>query len=129
VDRLPLADKTPKDQKKGIGARILHRLANTARMYGFDEITATGEKSRDPKTGELRSVGHYAFARLGFDADIPAQTPPRPFDLAECTRISELLITEEGRKFWLEAGVIVPHMTFDLTQGSKSWETLSARLG
>ena len=127
--RFEFANCEVKEPKKGAGARILHRLATVAQHYGFQEITATGEQLRDPKTGKLKSVGHYAFARLGFDADIPAETPPRPLALAEFTRVSELVASEDGREFWLESGVTVPHMTFDLAHGSKSWETLAARLG
>jgi hypothetical protein len=112
----------------GIGALILYRVARAAKEHGFDRLTGRGEKALDPQTGVRTSWGYYAFTRLGFDADIPGNTPPRPPGLAACTRISQLLHTEAGKEFWWEKGVEVASMEFDLNDSSPSWQTLQARL-
>jgi hypothetical protein len=114
--------------KQKTGAKILLKLAHAAKNRGFTRITGRGERAVDAQSGKLTSVGFYAFPRLGFDADIPLNTPARPAALAPCTRLSHLMATDAGRKFWLATGVEVPSMVFDLADNSLSWQTLNAFL-
>ncbi|HEV8069427.1 MAG TPA: hypothetical protein VGP76_16930 [Planctomycetaceae bacterium] len=114
--------------KHATGARILLKLALAAKSRGFARITARGERAVDRHTGELTSVGFYAFPRLGFDSDIPPETPARSGALAGCVRLSDLMATDAGRRFWLASGVEVPSMTLELSDNSMSWLTLTAFL-
>lgn len=58
------------------GAQILRKIALAAKHHGFATLTGKGERAVNAG-GELTSWGFYASPRMGFDAAIPAGTPPR----------------------------------------------------
>lgn len=113
-------------QQKGVGTIVLWQIAKATRALGFQTIEASAERAE--KDGKLTSFGHLVFPRLGFDADIPEATPARPAAVQGCIRLSQLLADPTGATFWDAEGVSIPEMMFDLTPGSLSWQTLSAKL-
>ena len=85
--RFELAQCIVRVPNRGAMAIILYRIAQAAKHYGFDRLTAEGEKHQCAHCGRMASWGYYAFPRSGFDADIPAATPARPPSLAGCARL------------------------------------------
>lgn len=113
---------------RGTGALILHRIATAASDHGFASLTGVGERAVDPTTGKLTSWGYYASPRHGFDAPIPPNAPARPAALAQCATVLELLAQPGGQQWWLQNGIQLPHIEFDLAPNSASWQTLLARI-
>ncbi len=101
---------------KGIGASILEQQVRAARDLGVDRIET--EANRGSSFG-----GYYAYARLGFDAELPP-------DIQAATgyrRLSELMATPQGAAWWKEHGRTFKGV-FDLSPGSYSRRTLDRYL-
>ena len=82
---------------------------------GVDRILATGKK------GTPKRDGSYVLPKMGFDGPIPrgllrVKLPP---SLSSAEKVSDLMKTEEGRKWWREHGTDVD-LTFDLSSSSQS---------
>jgi GNAT superfamily N-acetyltransferase len=112
-------------QGKGIGADVFGRMVDQARKLGADRIETLAAK------GEAAN-GYYTWPRFGYDAklehariDIPGTPLSRPItdflpeSLSGATRVSDLMMTAEGRAWWKANGVEM-NMTFDLKEGSRS---------
>jgi len=96
------ADVKPGFQRAGLGTRSLVRSLHQAALLGADYAEGTGLRSS-------REIGYYHLARLGFDATLPRTWLEQwQGELAklglEPTSLSQLMQTEEGRKFWLDHG-------------------------
>ncbi|TFW28742.1 hypothetical protein E4L96_02040 [Massilia arenosa] len=114
----------------GIGTRCVVRQIIEAASWARAGIYLTDV--RVSAVGDLATFGlkphpmrgYYVWPALGFDAFIPASSAVRlcqPYQ--NCTRISELMTTAEGRKTWRLIGQSVD-LSFDLKPGSASWRQL-----
>jgi hypothetical protein len=96
------ADVKPEFRRAGLGTRSLVRSLHQAALLDTDYAEGTGLRSP-------REIGYYYLARLGFDAPLPRTWLEQWQDeLAKLgmksTRLSELMQTVKGRKFWLDHG-------------------------
>ncbi len=119
----------PAFRRLGLGARSFAIEALAARELGlFDRIftTALGDASTaNPQKLENQYAGYYAWARLGFDAVLTPDVLSRSTEeLKACRKVSELMKTESGRRFWLQYGSTV-EMSFDLDVKSSCWASLN----
>jgi hypothetical protein len=116
------------NKNQGTGPLILKLVAETAQRLTFNASQAEGRKYTNPQNPQTDCYGHYVYPKLGFECDIPADAPARPAALAHITRLRDLVDDPVGRRFWRASGVTVPHIEFDLTPGSVSWQRLFAAL-
>lgn len=109
-------------QGRGIGTRIFADQVEAAAAAGFRKIETHAAR-------ELGLFNGYStWPKLGYDAAIPKVVRAKlPAEMAGARRVSDLMATPEGRKFWDEHG-IGTDMTFDLAPGSYSRRTLDAYL-
>ena len=103
----------------GTGTLVFARqvsAAISARVARIETYAARGEGMN----------GYYTWPRLGYDAPVPDEvTLPAKFEGVE--RISQLMMTPDGRDWWKENGVSTG-MTFDLNEGSLSRKVLALSL-
>jgi hypothetical protein len=122
------SDCTVVDKGHGRGPQIFKLLADTAKRLGFPLIKAEGRKHVSVQNPQTNCFGHYVYAKLGFNANIPGNAPARPADLAEHATLLDLTGVAPGRSWWKANGVTVPNMVFDLADDSPSWHRLMAEL-
>ena len=109
--------KTRHKKGKGYGAHSFARAKQAAERIGVKEIKllAIGN-AEDIKDWS----GYYAWATYGFDAPLPTDIidilPPT---LSKALRLSDLMMTQEGRDFWKAKGGIT-NMIFNLSPDSPS---------
>lgn len=120
----------PEYRRRGLGARALLVQARAAQQLGFAaiELDATGDyqlaHARHPHD---RYLGYCVWPRLGFDADLsPEQARRLSPAWRACKRVSELMVSAEGRDEWHLHGDTLNDAKFDLTPGSVSWRFLLA---
>ncbi len=105
---------------RGIGTVLLARQVEQARRLGIVEIQ--GYAARNDTIGD---VGYMVWPLLGFDGilphDILGKLPPA---LSGASSLSNLIETEEGRKWWLEHGDSIA-VSFDLAPHSRAVRWLS----
>jgi GNAT superfamily N-acetyltransferase len=110
-------------QGRGIGSRVFAQQVRAARGVGFDRIETSAARS-----GPGKLNGYYTWARMGYDAPIPADVLDRlPARFSGAGRVSDLMRTPEGRAAWKEHGVTTD-MAFDLKPGSLSLRVHAAYL-
>ncbi|MFV0446351.1 MAG: hypothetical protein ACK5Q5_22485 [Planctomycetaceae bacterium] len=100
---------------EGTGTRNLLSQVDQAEKLGVTKISCLAERSGDEN-------GYYSWARMGFDAPIPAHLSHQ-FP-ASAKRISDLMRTKQGRALWKEHGEGI-RMEFDMRDGSTSRRTLT----
>jgi hypothetical protein len=93
------------DKSKGIGTQIFNNQIRNFKEKGFKTVKTTAAKSNIYN-------GYYTWARLGYNID--NITEKRHFeelmqgsgdkDFEDIWSLSELMLTEKGRKFWRENG-------------------------
>jgi hypothetical protein len=72
--------------------------------------------------------GYYTWPRFGFDGLLPPNIQQKlPPGLSHAQSVLDLMDGETGRRWWKEHGATVP-VTFDLSQGSRSWEVFGRYL-
>jgi hypothetical protein len=112
---------TVADASKGKGLEIFGQQVDHAVRAGFSYITADA-------TREHGMNGYYTWARFGYDKPISmldlGDAPLLPKNLRSAERISDLMMTQEGRDWWKKHGVTIPDARFDLTEGSLSRRVL-----
>ena len=115
-----------------LGVSAFARQVENAQAMGVDRIETNAYRLRgviDPATGKERWSGYYVWPRYGYDGPIPASlkaspewsTVPSP--LRGAKKVSELMVTEEGRDWWKEHGEAID-VKFNLKRGSESMRTL-----
>jgi hypothetical protein len=122
---------TAEAQGQGFGGRALAIQAHQAAQLGFVKLTAfaAGDHGTlNSDNASQRWSGYLVWLRLGYDGPIPmdqliARGSMPPHHLRGAERLSELMVSDEGKEFWLEHGFGV-EVEFDLTQGSNSWTIL-----
>lgn len=104
----------------GIGLRLFGRQAMAAEGLGIETIALEAAGSAISSTFN----GYYTWPRYGFDAGLTAAEVARlPKHLSQAATIADLMDSESGRRWWLANGA-ARFMEFDLTAGSRSWQTL-----
>lgn len=135
-------------QGQGLGARILWNQVQAAIEGKFERIE-TGSSGRGTKLAPTEDfaghsseeyAGYYVWPRLGFDSDLKEFLRERrlsedPEDRATyrdfkkqfptVRRVSELMLTDEGKKWWQEYGGELNSLVFDLRSNSQSILTLT----
>lgn len=119
------------DTGSGMGARAFGRQVEQATRLGVTKL----ETHAAGHYGDPVFNGYYTWAVFGYDAVIPSHVrnilrSSGPQGLRESTHVSELMETEEGRKFWKEKGSDLYHAAFDLNPTSdshKAWEAYRER--
>jgi len=112
-------------QRMGIGARSvsieLHE-ALALKCFTTVKTDAVGDYASAQWADPIS--GYLVWPLLGFDADIPRHLfshPKFPADRQGCTRLLELIETQEGEEFWEEFGSSIK-VEFDLTPDSNCWK-------
>ncbi|OYO31214.1 hypothetical protein [Janthinobacterium sp. PC23-8] len=122
LDYIWFSDNCP----KGFGAVVLLNMAYTAAELGFShiELLAAGGTGIKGAAWTEEFWGYETWPRLGFDTELQPQmlalTAQEP-ELKDFTHVSE--IVQANLDWWKEHGDGWT-MTFDLKQGSASWDTL-----
>lgn len=97
----------------GLGIRVFGKQVKHAVRLGVSRIETTA--ARGPTYN-----GYYTWARFGYEAPLsPGYRQMLPPSLKGATKMTELMKTEAGAKWWLKHGDTL-HMEFDLTPGSTS---------
>jgi GNAT superfamily N-acetyltransferase len=111
----------PSHQGKGLGAQVFGRQVEQASNLGVGKIRTHAAGSHlDPDHN-----GYTTWPKFGYDAEIGFGTAARikhgtvPKPPGDPKRVSDLMKTPEGRKWWTDHGS-GQDMTFDLTPGSYS---------
>ncbi len=110
----------PDMQGKGISAFALRQQVRMAKWLGVENLTAFAIGDiNDPK-----HHGYYAWARLGFNAEIPNSLREKlPEQLKSAQELADLMETQQGREWWRQHGSDIA-VKFDLSSGSKSLKIL-----
>jgi len=104
-------------QPPGLGLRLFAIQAHTAADLGVGTIALEAAGSANSRTFN----GYYTWPRYGFDAVLTeAERASVPQELGTVERVSDLMRTEAGRRWWRARGG-PKQMEFDLTPGSRSW--------
>ena len=101
----------PDKRGQGYAKEWFDSVVTQSRKAGKKEIKLYASRASDMN-------GYYTWPRYGFDAELP------PYILREARmaglsarKVSDLMKTEEGRKWWLTNGKSL-YMTFDLDENS-----------
>lgn len=115
----------PEWQAQGKLTRIFAVLAQAAARLGFGRIVVETALKGTAGFGAGKNFnGHYTWVRLGLNAPLPhVWRDDQPFPFSSCEMATEVLVTERGRRHWLERGIAL-QLTFDLKRSSDSWQTL-----
>jgi len=105
-----------------MGTRIFANIVAQAQAFGVSEISCFGAKSVMNGKGEtVEGNGYYTWARLGFDTSLDVIRNgchlQIPAEFQHCEYLSEIMETENGRKWWRENGKDVT-LRFSLEKGS-----------
>jgi hypothetical protein len=107
--------------KGNFGPQVFGRMVEQASSMGVDRIVTTA--SRSPNEN-----GYYTWARFGYDAPLNRKEKEvLPATLGHAERVSDLMTTEEGRRWWKDHGS-TKKMTFNLKDGSRSRKVWTAYL-
>jgi SPP1 gp7 family putative phage head morphogenesis protein len=109
---------------QGLGREIFARQVQALRRSGFADIStdATGQP------GSPIFNGYYTWPRMGFDGPLSDATRAElPASLAGATRVSELMDSLEGRRWWKANGRSIS-VRFDLDSASRSSQLLDGYL-
>ncbi len=145
----------PDKQKQGIAARVISQQVETATQLGYEHIEAgaAGKGTHVPVDdhelsnliqGLTNPAGYYTWARLGFDAPLKpffkereksgwddwktiAADFYRKFPRETTEKVSDLMMTEEGRDWWKKYGGYFEGQ-FDLEDNSASRRVLTQYL-
>jgi GNAT superfamily N-acetyltransferase len=110
-------------QRQGIGARLLARQVEHGIRPGVVEIQ--GYAVRDDRTGH---VGYWVWPLLGFDGNLVREVLDKlPPEFAKARKISHLMSSEQGRRWWFENGDSFT-INFDLRPRSQDLRWLRAYL-
>lgn len=103
-------------QGRGLGLGVLARQLDHARRLGVSRIElVAGRRSYEN--------GYYTWPRFGFDGPLPPHIRRKlPPGLNRAQGVLDLMQCQAGRRWWKDHGVSMP-VTFDLSRGSRSWET------
>lgn len=105
----------------GVGIRVFGKQVAQAARLGVSRIETNAARGPDMN-------GYYTWARFGYDAPLPSHyRPDLPPGLKGSKRVSDLMQTEAGQKWWKTHGDTID-MTFDLKAGSTSRKTLDKYL-
>lgn len=114
----------PQFRQQGIGTRsVAIELHEAQRLGHFSKVTTEAVGDWGSRSGPMAMVGYYAWARLGFSAQLPDDLREHaglPASCRACKDVLELLAVREGRKFWLRYGRSLS-MEFLLKETSASW--------
>lgn len=112
----------------GYGREMFAKEIAFAQRWGVQDIATFALKAPDAN-------GYYTWARFGYDGDIPpyffekiAELEKVPDFVWKAKRISDMMLTDEGRKFWKEHGISWSGQ-FDLRSGSYSLRIFKEYLG
>ncbi|MCB1890091.1 MAG: GNAT family N-acetyltransferase [Rhodocyclaceae bacterium] len=115
----------PRWQRRGLGTRIVALQLRAAAQLGLSSAIGATIR-RDSDIDDQCQNGYYTFARLGFDAEIPAELKAETSErFSSILRVQQLMSLEGGRQFWKAKGVATK-MTFDLSHGSSDWVVLDS---
>lgn len=119
LDLYHLKDTAP----AGMGTQAFGEMAKQARAMGMEAIhIPTAART----SGGM--VGYYVWPRLGADAKLPDdKVSALPEGLKGAKRLSDLMATDEGRKWWKAKGDTIT-CTFNLDPESVSSKQLSRYL-
>lgn len=119
--------------RRGLGACAFYRSAQMAQRLGLHAIRCEGAGGKNYKIapGEWEDrewQGYFAWGLFGFDAPLHEQTLKALAGderFATCKSLLDVLSVDPV--WWKEHGA-GGDLTFDLAQGSRSWQTLEAYL-
>jgi hypothetical protein len=101
-----------------LGRLVMLKVAKTAKAQSFQTIDADAIRGGVPP-----AWGYSVYPIYGFDQDIPANIV-LPQNLSHFTRVLAPNLDPTGRAWWKLNGDRLPHLVFDLTDASPSWERL-----
>ena len=108
-------------QGLGVGTRSVVISLTEAKTLGCRSVALTAAGSA--RNRQL-FFGYHVWPVMGFDALLPAEKklllPP---SLAEVARLSGLMQSEAGRRWWYDNGIALD-LEFDLVDASISWQLL-----
>lgn len=119
------------DAPTGLGATAFFRAAQAARRLGVDrvELLAAGGATYKVDGQWMEQYnGYYSWPRFGFDAPLTEETKKLLAGSPEregCASLLDLMACDA--QWWSDNGGGC-RMTFDLSRGSRSWQTLNAYL-
>jgi len=109
-------------QDQGIGARSVILSIRQAKELGFRAVTLFAAGNAISRG---MFFGYHVWPTLGFDAPLPGHILSKlPNELRGCMRLSDLMRTSDGIKWWYDNGVGLA-LEFALEDNSVSWELLS----
>ncbi|MDH0863124.1 hypothetical protein [Mitsuaria sp. GD03876] len=115
----------PQFRRQGIGTRsVAIELHEALRLGHFSKVTTSAVGDWSSRSGPLAMVGYFAWARMGFNARLPAdvrQHNELPASCRMCEDLISLLASREGEAFWLRHGHSLD-MEFHVVEPSSSWE-------
>ncbi len=122
-------------QGNGIGTEVFGRQVEQCQEMGIDSIRCHAAKE-NPQVPSKPHNGYYTWPRMGYDAEISANTNSGVFDnsvheairkkFPNAVALSDVMATPEGREWWKANGGEVYKMTFDLFPGSRSMAIFEA---
>lgn len=105
---------------KGLGTEVFSNQVAWAKDMGFSYIKT--DAARSPSMN-----GYYTWMRQGYDAPVAILAPElrasAQRDYPQAQSVLDIMSTPEGREWWKENGDSVDGAIFDLTEGSRSWQT------
>ncbi len=105
----------------GIATRILAHQVAAAKMLGVDYLTA--EAAGGPASP---LIGYFVWARLGYTGPIPDRVRQRlPAVYRDAVDVLDLVTRPGGAEWWRRYGQAF-EATFDLREGSRSLDALTA---
>lgn len=115
----------PRFRGMGIGPRSVAMELHEARRLGyFSKVLVSAVGDWHHRGGIFAMNGYYVWAKMGFNAPLPAAFmghPNLPPECQHCTSIIQLLATLDGRRFWIRHGSSID-LEFPLREPSDSWE-------
>jgi hypothetical protein len=110
-------------RRHGMAREAFARQLEEAKKLGVDRIELTAARNDDPR---FLQVGYSVWPKFGFDGPLnPSRAIRLPEPLQGARKLSDLLASAEGRDWWEKHDWSI-HLEFDMTPGSRSWQTWRA---
>ncbi|MYN06225.1 GNAT family N-acetyltransferase [Pseudoduganella aquatica] len=112
----------PELRRMGVGVRSAMISLLAAKMLDFATVKLLAAGSA---ANRRMFVGYHVWPQLGFDAPLPVENSRAlPPSLAGAVCLSDLMVSEEGRRWWYDHGSAI-EVEFELADGSASWKLFS----
>ena len=116
-----------KATKNGVGTASYHSQLAAQKRMGFASAIAQATRNDDPDPAKKMN-GYYSLAAYGFDGPLPGSVKKKlltaqgvPEGARNANTVQEILATQGGAGWWKANGDTF-NATFDLSEGSASWQ-------